>query len=229
MTGGLPEAVLLDQDGTVADTEPIWMSSETNLVNEHGRTWTREMGMQLVGNPLAVSARVLIDEGGLDMSVQEIVDDLLGRVSRRLHDGGVPWIDGMPDFFARLRTLAIPFALVTSSWKVVATEVATQAPHGGFDAVVAGDQVAHPKPAPDAYLLAARELNVCIARCLVIEDSPAGIAAGLASGARVVGIPSVVPIEPRPGLSRLRSVRELDAPTMRRIMAGAVLDTVDQP
>jgi beta-phosphoglucomutase len=57
-----------------------------------------------------------------------------------------------------------------------------------FRAVVDGHQVANPKPAPDIYLRVAAQLAVPPANCIVFEDSPSGIAAGRAMGARVVGV-----------------------------------------
>ena len=51
-----------------------------------------------------------------------------------------------------------------------------------FDVIVSGDEVEHGKPAPDMFLLAAARLGVEAAACLVIEDSPPGVQAGLAAG-----------------------------------------------
>lgn len=52
--------------------------------------------------------------------------------------------------------------------------------------VFAGDIVSKKKPAPDVYILAAQELGVDPARCVVIEDSRIGLAAGKAAGMRVI-------------------------------------------
>jgi beta-phosphoglucomutase len=57
-----------------------------------------------------------------------------------------------------------------------------------FQVIVDGSQVEFPKPAPDIYLLAARELGIEPRNCIVFEDSPVGIAAARAAGARVVGL-----------------------------------------
>jgi mannitol-1-/sugar-/sorbitol-6-phosphatase len=57
-----------------------------------------------------------------------------------------------------------------------------------------GEDVAHSKPAPDGYLLAARELGVDPGRCLVIEDSPAGVLAGKAAGCAVIAVGTGHPI-----------------------------------
>jgi beta-phosphoglucomutase family hydrolase len=57
-----------------------------------------------------------------------------------------------------------------------------------FQAIVDGTQVEHAKPAPDVYVLAARRLGVDPANCIVFEDSPVGVQAARAAGARVVGV-----------------------------------------
>jgi beta-phosphoglucomutase len=59
-----------------------------------------------------------------------------------------------------------------------------------FHVVVDGHQVERPKPYPDVYLRAAGLLGVDPGNCIVFEDSPTGIAAASASGARVVGVGS---------------------------------------
>jgi HAD superfamily hydrolase (TIGR01509 family) len=59
---------------------------------------------------------------------------------------------------------------------------------GRFGAVVNGHQVEHPKPAPDIYLRVAELLGVDARECVIFEDSPGGIRAARAAGARVVGV-----------------------------------------
>jgi len=66
--------------------------------------------------------------------------------------------------------------------------------HLGFghllDAVIAREDYARPKPAPDAYLAAAAALGLTPAECVVVEDTERGVRAGLAAGMRVIGVPS---------------------------------------
>lgn len=61
-----------------------------------------------------------------------------------------------------------------------------------FDAVVTGSDVAHPKPAPDIYLLAASTLGVGPGECVVLEDSAAGVRAALAAGMTPIQVPDLV-------------------------------------
>jgi beta-phosphoglucomutase-like phosphatase (HAD superfamily) len=62
---------------------------------------------------------------------------------------------------------------------------------GPFELTLAGDEVTHAKPHPEPYLTAARRLGVEPAHCVVVEDSPSGVAAAEAAGAAVVAVPSV--------------------------------------
>ncbi len=222
-----PAAVLFDQDGTVADTEPIWMASETDLMERHGARWSTELGTQMVGQPLLRSAGILIEHADLPMTPEEVVDDMLSFVGAAIRRDGVPWLPGIPELLGRLHARGVPTALVTSTYAVVSREVvaaSSSLPGGGFDLLVAGDDVVRAKPAPDAYLLAAQRLGVDIAQCLVLEDSASGIASALAAGAHVVAIPCVLPVEPREGLSILPSADALDDAMIARILSGEVVD-----
>jgi hypothetical protein len=64
----LPAAVLWDMDGTLVDTEPYWIESEFELVEQHGGTWSSEHALNLVGNDLLVSGRYIREHGGIDLS-----------------------------------------------------------------------------------------------------------------------------------------------------------------
>lgn len=82
-----------------------------------------------------------------------------------------------------------PRALVTGSSRVEAAQIlALLGPTAAFDVVVASEDVAHSKPAPDGYAQAIAHLGLPAARCLVIEDSVSGIAAGRAAGCIVLAV-----------------------------------------
>ena len=67
-------AVLWDLDGTIVDTEPLWMAAEHRLALEHGKVWTDEDALQLVGNSLIASGEYIRDRLEIAMSAEEIVD-----------------------------------------------------------------------------------------------------------------------------------------------------------
>jgi len=93
-----------------------------------------------------------------------------------------------------------------------------------FDVVVCGDEVVATKPDPAPYLTAARLLGVPVNRCVAIEDSPAGVASALAAGAVVIGVPSLVPIEPVDGVHVRESLVGVDPELL-----GRLLDPLDVP
>lgn len=183
----LPAAVLWDMDGTLVDTEPFWFDTETALIERFGGTWTHDQARALVGMGLRDGARVLQDHG-VAMEVDDIVAWQTDRVSERL-EHQMPWRPGALALLAALRESGVPTALVTMSVRRMAQAVVAAVPFGGFDVVVAGDDVRHAKPHPEPYLRAAELLGVPIELCVAIEDSPPGLASAVAAGAAVVGVP----------------------------------------
>ncbi len=189
-----PSAVLWDMDGTLVDTEPYWMAAETELVGSFGGTWTHDDALKLVGSGLLDSAAIL-QEVGVDMERQAIVDHLTDEVAGRLRTLGVPFRPGARELLADLRAAGIPTALVTMSLRRMALSVVELIDFPAFDLVVAGDDVSRPKPHPEPYLHAAGLLEIDIADAVVIEDSRTGVAAGVASGAVTLGVPHIIPLD----------------------------------
>ena len=217
----LPAAVLWDMDGTLIDSEPYWIAAECELVAGHGGTWSHEQGLALVGNDLADSARILQD-AGVALPAEEIVEWLLDRVVAATREL-TPWQPGALELLTAVAGAGVPCALVTMSYERFAEIVVAQA-GGALDVVVTGDRVTHGKPHPEAYLTAADLLGVAIEDCVAIEDSVPGIASAVASGARVLGVRSHVPLPDLPGLSRTTSLGLVDLATIARLHAGEVLD-----
>ena len=187
VTAPIPAAVLWDMDGTIVDTEPYWMRAETELVAEHGGTWSEAQGMQLVGSGLVQSARIL-QQAGVALEVDEIINTLTDRVMAQIEQG-VPWRPGARELIDGLRAEGIPIALVTMSIRRMALQVAAAIGDDVFGVVIAGDDVEHAKPHPQPYLLAAERLGVPIHDCVAIEDSEFGLVSAVASGAAAIGVP----------------------------------------
>ena len=223
----LPAAVLWDMDGTLVDTEPAWMQAEADLVVEHGLTWTAEDAARMIGLPLLDAAEVLIAHG-VDAPPDAIVDRLLGQVVERVR-ADVPWQPGALDLLTALGAAGVPCALVTMSYRALTDAVLASAPQGAFAVVVPGDEVTHGKPHPEPYLTAAARLEVDVRACVALEDSPPGIGSALASGARTIGIRHIVDVPPRPGLSRVDSLEQVDLDVLRRVVGGETIDLLAVP
>jgi HAD superfamily hydrolase (TIGR01509 family) len=221
----LPAAVLWDLDGTLVDTEPLWRIAEAALVAEHGGRWTYEDGLQLVGTALPDYARVL-QEHGVPLSVDRILDGMVARVLAG-QTAGPPWQPGAPELVGELQRAGVPQALVTSSYRCLTVPVVEAA--GAFAVVVPGDEVARPKPDPEPYLTAAARLGVDVTRCVVVEDSSKGVAAGLAAGAHVLAVESPADVPEDPRLSRTDSLCHVGLDDLARIAAGEVLELRGDP
>ncbi len=193
MTTQLPDAVLWDMDGTLVDTEPYWISAETDLVESFGRTWTYEDAMALVGAGLWDSAETLRSHG-VEMTADEIVAHLSGVVMARITDDGVPFRPGARELLSDLKRAGVRTALVTMSVRAMAEHVVERIGFDAFEILVAGDEVERPKPHPDPYLQAAARLGVDASHCVAIEDSRTGLASAVSAGTVAIAVPHAVSI-----------------------------------
>lgn len=210
------QAVLWDMDGTLVDTEPYWLAAQREIARKHGLDWTMQDARATVGQAMPVTAAILQDRG-VSLSTEEIIDDLLERVVAKLEDG-IPWLPGAEKILAELAAAHIPSGLVTMAFSPVATRVASAAPIGTFHAVVAGDAVAQGKPHPAPYLTAAELLGVEPAHCVAVEDSVSGTTSAQAAGMDVVVVPGVVQPSPGPGRHFVNSLENVTAESLRDIL-----------
>lgn len=210
MPDALPVAVLWDMDGTLLDTEPYWIAEEHALVESFGGRWSDEHAHKLVGNPLLVSAEYIREHSPVDLEPEAIVHRLQAGVIDRLREA-VPWRPGALELLTQLRAAGVPCALVTMSWRAMVDVVVEALPAGSFGVLITGDEVAEGKPHPEPYLRAAAALAVPVVDCVAIEDSVTGVASALASGARTIAVPHVVPVPAQDGLTVLDTLAGVDA------------------
>ncbi|MFI9274182.1 HAD family hydrolase [Kitasatospora sp. NPDC052896] len=215
------QAVLLDMDGTLVDTEDFWWQAEASLLAELGHQLDESHRRHVVGGPMTRVVDYLIAETGVELTPAE----LSGRINARfveLLDGGAPLMPGAAELLGLLREHAIPTALVSASHRRIIDLVLRNLGDHPFAFSVAGDEVARTKPHPDPYLAAVARFGAEPGRCVVIEDAPLGVLAGEAAGCPVIAVPSVAPIEPGPGRTLLSSLAELDLDLLRSVVAARV-------
>ena len=196
--GRVPAAVLWDMDGTLVDTEPYWIASEFDLADKYGGRWTREDALTLVGYDLIVAGRYIREHMGIDLTPEDIVDELLDGVVTRVR-ANVPWRPGAVELLAALRVARIPCGLVTMSYQRFVAPILEHLPPETFRVVVTGDTIDQGKPHPEPYLTAAAALGVAPADCIAIEDSTTGVTSAEAAGCRVLVIPNHVTPAAGPG------------------------------
>lgn len=204
-------------DGTLIDSEPYWIEAEARLAARFGVSWTHADGLTLVGNPLDVSAQVLIARG-VRLTEAEVIETLVTEVASR-SEVLMPWVEEARTLLDEVVEAGIPCALVTMSIGSLVDRFVEQA-GGVFAAVVTGDQVASGKPDPEAYLLAARRLGLDPSRCVAIEDSPVGIRSAHASGAATIAVPRHTADPGIPGVTVLTTLEGVRLHDLARILAA---------
>ena len=131
---------------------------------------------------------------------------------------GLPLQPGAARLLAALDAAGVPCALVTASSRAIMDAV-LKVTGLSFGVTVCGEDVRRGKPDPEPYLLAAALLGVPPAGCVVLEDSPTGIAAARAAGCPVIAVPSV-PVPPGPGLITVKSLDEVGFDLLERAVTG---------
>jgi HAD superfamily hydrolase (TIGR01509 family) len=184
-----PDAVVLDLDGVLVDSEEAWDAARRELVAERGGRWKDEATHDMLGMSSTEWSRYVRDELGVDMDPEEInaavVEKLLAGYRRR----GLPLLPGAVEAVKALGA-RWPLGLASSSnVPVIALVLEETGLDGVIRAWVSSEEVARGKPAPDVYLEAARRLGVDPARCVAIEDSSNGLRSAAAAGMAVVAVP----------------------------------------
>jgi HAD superfamily hydrolase (TIGR01509 family) len=180
----LPEAVLLDMDGTLVDSDAAVERAWTGWAAEHGVDPDAVLAIAH-GSPPEPTVRRMLP--GLD-------EQAVARAAARQMDlqyddlSDVVAAPGAHALLAALDRLALPWAVVTSADVRLARARLSAAGIPEPPLLVTVEDVRVGKPDPEGYLLAAARLGVDPSRCLVVEDAGPGVEAGRAAGMTVAGL-----------------------------------------
>ncbi len=175
-------------DGLMVDTEPLARQAWARTVAPHSHDISDDLYGRMLGRRTTESAQLVLDALPLPLTRDELIrrktDEYLAMI-----EGGVPVMPGLWALLGRVEALGLPWGVATSTPRTVAEIVLGKVGVvGRYHALACGDEVAHGKPAPDIFLLAAARLGVAPAACLALEDSAAGCAAATAAGMRVAAV-----------------------------------------
>ena len=219
-------AVLFDMDGTLVQTEEYWGEAMFELADRLGGRMSEEARAQTVGTSMRTSMRVLYADLGLVRSEEQLLADSRWVELRtaELMAAGIPWRPGAADLLRAVDAAGLRSALVTTTPRHIADIVlrSIRADLGGdpFDVTICGDEVPARKPDPAPSLQAMDALGVEPDQCVVVEDSDVGIAAGLAAGAAVLGVPMMQEVAPAPGLVLRDGLDGVGVPELAEVLAA---------
>lgn len=187
----LPDAVIFDMDGLMIDSERVSIACWAQAAYELALPLADDFWLRFVG---------LGDRDCERLLLQHIDAGQVAALFARCHDlyeartqEGLPLRPGILDLLKLLHDHGIARAVATSTRQPRASrKLAAAGLLPFFEVVVTSSDVAHPKPAPDIYLLAAQKLGKDPARCLALEDSPAGIRAAVGAGMTAIQVPDLV-------------------------------------
>lgn len=189
------KAVLLDVDGTLFDTEQLFMKGWLRASREKGYPMSYEQvlffhgkGQKENGESFRAWFGADADYWGVRALRQAYVEEMIAR-------DGVPVKPGLFEFLDFCRESGLKIALATGTMRKEGEprwEKAGILPY--IDASVCGDEVSKNKPNPEIFLTAAEKLGVESRDCMVFEDSHAGLRAGRAAGCKTCMIPDMEPL-----------------------------------
>jgi beta-phosphoglucomutase len=185
-------AVLLDLDGLMIDSEPIYRLAWQSAAAALGYEFPDALYLNVIGLNDRDSEGVLIRTFGSGFPVDQFRALWPRRWRRHVEENGMPVKPGLEDLFQVLDAHRLPAAVATSSdGEQAAFSLRAAGLDRRFACIVTGDQVANGKPAPDIFLRGAGRLSVSPRQCMVFEDSDVGILAASAAGIPAVLIPDL--------------------------------------
>jgi beta-phosphoglucomutase len=190
-------AVIFDMDGLVLDTETTYCLAKMQAAKTMGYDVPEQFWKSLSGLHHNDIQHKLLGLFGLEFNLLEF--NLVSE-SVWLEHVKVNGIKTQHGFFELLDFIvhhSLPYCLATNSNALNAKNCLTFAGiQDCFPLRVTRDDVVRGKPDPDIFMKAAEIMNVDISRCLVLEDSHAGVLAASRAGAYTVFVPSELPAEP---------------------------------
>jgi len=175
-------AVIFDMDGVLVDSEPLTVRAYAQAASEFGVRLDPEEFLARVARE-GMLVRSFLEQRGMRASDWPGLFARKTQLYRALARQELRPMPGAVALLEKLQRRAVPCALATAASRItMEIVVAAQGLARYFQATVALEDVARPKPDPEAFLRAAELLGMPPGRCVVVEDAPKGVAAARAAG-----------------------------------------------
>jgi HAD superfamily hydrolase (TIGR01509 family) len=211
-------AVLFDMDGTLVDSEVLWLETEAEVMGRLGGPWGPEYQKDLVGGSLRRTVTYMLSLTGPVAPPAEVGRMLLDGMAERLRLN-VPLLPGAKELLGEIHRAGVPAALVSSTHRELMDIALAGIGADLFAVTVAGDEVTATKPDPEPYLTGARLLGTEPRHSVAVEDSAAGVRSAAAAGCAVLAVPSLVEVPAVPRQRVIGSLRDVTLADLRALVA----------
>lgn len=195
------KAVILDMDGVLIDSEPLWQQAEIEIFQTVNITLNTELCQRTTGLRIDEVVDYWHQQYPWESpSPEAIAERIVARVVELIRTQGEPK-PGVRELFAFLGTMALPLGLATSSAYSLIDAVCDRLQiRDYFRAIYSATEEPYGKPHPGVYIAAAGKLNVAPADCLAVEDSLNGVLAAKAARMICIAVPEDYP-QQKPGFA----------------------------
>lgn len=198
------EAVLFDMDGLMFDTERMYQKAWLLAGQQMGVPMRPEIVDRMRGRNRQGCTEVCREVFGPDFDFDAMRTACRALMAQWIEEDGLPVKPGLYELLQELEWRGIPAVLATSTSRDSAwSHLQRAGVDKYFVGAVCGDEVTHSKPDPEVFLKAAALAGRELRNCMVLEDSPAGVRAGVAAGCFTVMVPDLT--QPDAELRRLAS------------------------
>lgn len=182
------KGIIFDMDGVLINSEPVHYRIWKEALLTRGIELDYEVYKPCIGSTLGFLMNLLHETYGIDREDKALVDTMKKIKAETVEREGIPMIEGVPQLLERLKNAGYKMAIASSS-PLSYIQMVTKRLNirHYFDKILSGENVKHPKPAPDVFLAAAEELELDVSECLVVEDSTNGCRAAKAANITCMG------------------------------------------
>ncbi len=185
----MKHGAIFDMDGTLFDTEKFYFQAWLDVAEEFGEKRNPAVPTQAAGTNMDEQTQRIVKKFYPNIDAKKYVARVL-EVAREVPKKNLELMAGVEEILKFFQTEGISMAVASSAPVVTIEKNLSRANlRGYFKILVGGDKVSRGKPAPDIFLLAAKELNLAPSDCYIFEDSFNGIRSAAASGGAAIMIP----------------------------------------
>lgn len=184
------DAVILDMDGLMIDSEPFWRQAEIEEFRKVGLHLSEEMCIQTTGIRIDEVCQYWYDKTPwrgpspleLSISIRQRVEELVSEKGKEL--------PGVKNTINKVRQLALPLALCSSSpMSLIKTVLKKLDLEGAFDILCSAEFEEYGKPHPAVYLQVLKKLGTKAENSITFEDTMAGVISAKAAKMKVAAVP----------------------------------------